>query len=81
MTRQARRAYDEHNDRLASRNGAGGAGVRFGAGHYVRANALRLIQNCVGRRNEAEDVYEYLMRQNGWLPDDYVFDREEANAR
>ena len=39
------------------------------------------IQNCVGRRNEAEDVYEYLMRQNGWLPDDYVFDREEANAR
>ena len=39
------------------------------------------IRNCVGRRNEAVDVYEYLMRQNGWLPDDYVFDREEANAR
>ncbi|MBR3584271.1 MAG: hypothetical protein IKO01_12615 [Kiritimatiellae bacterium] len=22
----------------------------------------------------------YMMNQNGWLPDDYVFDREEANA-
>ncbi len=22
----------------------------------------------------------YMMNQNGWLPDDYVFDHEEANA-
>ena len=29
----------------------------------------------------ANDVYGYLMKQTGWLPDDYVFDREEANTR
>ena len=39
------------------------------------------LQNCVARRNDADEVYEYIMGQNGWLPDDYVFDREEANAR
>jgi len=26
----------------------------------------------------ADDVYGYLMKQNGWLPNDYAFDREEA---
>ena len=32
------------------------------------------------RRNKADDVYAYLMSQRDWLPDDYVFDRDEANA-
>ena len=33
------------------------------------------------RSRAANDVYGYLMKQTGWLPDDYVFDREEANTR
>ena len=33
------------------------------------------------RSRDADDVYSYLMGQSGWLPDDYVFDREEANSR
>ena len=32
----------------------------------------------LSREREADDVYGYLMRQSGWLPDDYVFNREEA---
>ena len=32
------------------------------------------------RKREADDVYGFLMRQSGWLPDDYVFNREEAVA-
>ena len=39
------------------------------------------IKSCVRRKDEADEVYGYLMKQTGWLPDDYVFDREEANAR
>ena len=45
----------------------------------------RLLFDCLKSELEkaraADDVYGYLMRQNGWLPNDYVFDREEANAR
>ena len=33
------------------------------------------------RSRAADDVYRYLMEQSGWLPGDFVFDREEANAR
>jgi len=33
------------------------------------------------REKDAESVYSYLMNQCGWLPEDYAFDREEANAR
>ena len=33
------------------------------------------------RSRSADDVYRYLMRQSGWLSGDFVFDREEANAR
>jgi len=33
------------------------------------------------REKDSEDVYAYLMGQSGWLPKDYSFDREEANAR
>ncbi|MBQ7189759.1 MAG: hypothetical protein IJR99_10125, partial [Kiritimatiellae bacterium] len=32
------------------------------------------------RRRKSDEVYTYLMSQDGWLPDDYVFDRNEANA-
>lgn len=45
----------------------------------------RLLLDCLKseleRSRDADDVYSYLMGQSGWLPDDYVFDREEANAR
>ena len=33
------------------------------------------------RKRESDEVYSYLMNQNGWLPDNYVFSREEANAK
>ena len=33
------------------------------------------------RSRAADDVYKYLMGQSGWLPGDFVFDREEANTR
>ena len=39
------------------------------------------LKDCVMRKKESDDIYAYLMTQSGWLPDDYVFDREEANAR
>lgn len=39
------------------------------------------LKSCMDSKDDTNDVYEYLMGQNGWLPDDYVFDREEANAR
>ena len=45
----------------------------------------RLLLDCLKseleRSKAADAVYGYLMGQNGWLPNDYVFDREEANAR
>ena len=45
----------------------------------------RLLLDCLKseleRSRDADDVYGYLMGQSGWLPNDYVFDREEANAR
>ncbi len=39
------------------------------------------LKSELERSRAANDVYGYLMKQTGWLPDDYVFDREEANAR
>ena len=39
------------------------------------------LKSELGRSRDADDVYSYLMGQSGWLPDDYVFDREEANSR
>jgi len=33
------------------------------------------------RKRDGDDIYAYLMSQSGWLPSDYAFDREEANAR
>ena len=42
---------------------------------------LEYLQGELARKRGADEVYSYLMGQNGWLPDDYVFDREEANAR
>ena len=42
---------------------------------------LDYLQGELARKRESDEVYSYLMGQNGWLPDDYVFDREEAHAR
>ncbi len=42
---------------------------------------LDYLKSELERSRAANEVYEYLMKQTGWLPDDYVFDREEANAR
>jgi len=39
------------------------------------------LKSELERSRVANEVYGYLMKQTGWLPDDYVFDREEANAR
>ena len=39
------------------------------------------LKSELERSRDADDVYSYLMGQSGWLPDDYVFDREEANIR
>ncbi len=39
------------------------------------------LEGELARKRESDEVYSYLMAQSGWLPDDYVFDREEANAR
>ena len=39
------------------------------------------LKSELERSRAANDVYGYLMKQTGWLPDDYVFDREEANPR
>ena len=45
----------------------------------------RMLLDCLKaeleRKRKADDVYAYLMAQRDWLPDDYVFDRNEANAR
>ena len=39
------------------------------------------LKSELERSRVANEVYGYLMKQTGWLPDEYVFDREEANAR
>ena len=39
------------------------------------------LKSELERSRAANDVYGYLMKQTGWLPDDYGFDREEANTR
>ena len=39
------------------------------------------LKSELERSRAANDVYGYLMKQTGWLPNDYVFDREEANTR
>lgn len=39
------------------------------------------VEERARREKAADDVYSYLMEQGGWLPKNYAFDREEANAR
>ena len=43
------------------------------------------VQGELARKVEADananEVYDYLMSQSGWLPSDYTFDRDEANER
>ena len=39
------------------------------------------LKSELERSRAANDVYGYLMKQTGWLPDDYVFDREEASLK
>lgn len=41
---------------------------------------LDYLKSELQRRRDADKVYSYLMSQRDWLPDDYVFDRDEANA-
>ena len=45
----------------------------------------QMVFNCVkkelARKHQANEIRNYLMNQNGWLPNDYTFSREEANAR
>ena len=35
----------------------------------------------IRRKRTREDVLESLKRFQGWMPEDFKFDREEANAR
>ena len=51
----------------------------------VRGTTLeRMLLDCLkaelSKRRKSDEVYAYLMSQRDWLPDDYVFDRDEANA-
>lgn len=39
------------------------------------------VEERARREKAADDVYSYLMGQEGWLPKEYAFDREEANAK
>ena len=41
---------------------------------------LDYLKSELQRRRDADKVYSYLMSQRDWLPDDYVFNRDEANA-
>ena len=45
----------------------------------------RMLFECLKaeleKRRDASKVYAYLMSQHDWLPDDYVFDRDEANSK
>lgn len=41
---------------------------------------LDYLKAELAKRHESDEVYAYLMAQRDWLPDDYVFDRDEANA-
>lgn len=45
------------------------------------AELRRHRETSVGRARKSIEVREYLMKQDGWLPNDYVFNRDEANAR
>lgn len=48
----------------------------------LRAYMDKLAEEERALREKASlDVYSFLMNQKGWLPSDYHFDREEANAR
>ena len=50
-------------------------------GTTVEQMLFECLRKELNRKRDSDDVYEYLMNQRGWLPDDYVFNREEANAR
>lgn len=36
---------------------------------------------CIRRKRTHEEVSESLKRFQGWMPEDFKFDREEANGR
>ncbi len=38
------------------------------------------IKSELEKFKAADKVRDYLMRQDGWLPKDYVFNRDEANS-
>ncbi len=38
------------------------------------------IKSELEKFRAADKVRDYLMRQDGWLPKDYVFNRDEANS-
>jgi antitoxin MazE len=42
----------------------------------VQAGSLR-----IRRKRTREEVLERLKRFQGWMPEDFTFDRDEANAR
>lgn len=39
------------------------------------------LKKDLDKQRESDEVYAYLMSQRDWLPNDYVFDRAEANAK
>ena len=56
-------------------------GYAAGLGTTVEQVLFDSLRKELDRKRKSDVVYEYLMNQNGWLPDDFVFNREEANAR
>lgn len=60
----------------------------FAERHNTTLNALlraymeKVAEEERKRREKASaEVYDFLMGQSGWLPRDYAFDRDEAEAR
>ena len=51
---------------------------------FQGATLEQMVLNCVkkelARKHQANEIRNYLMNQSGWLPNDYTFNREEANA-
>ena len=56
------------------------------SGMTLEAFVLAYLESAAKRernrhRQEAQEMFDYLMAQTGSLADGYVFNREEANAR
>ena len=81
MKGKEERNANEHNDRFASCHGTGGARLRRPSRNHSGTPPFDYIKAELERSRAADDVYRYLIGQSGWLPGDFVFDREEANAR